>query len=303
MKIALIKENTRVLAVTMIAAVALSGCATVKMHPDFSERHAKMRHIAMMPVDAEAYEITFNAGEKPLADLQALMKKKSAENIESILKGKGYEVVNVDISQEQLDKNPRLKEVWFDIQTLYREAVKDIQKGKKKEFTYDVGAGPNYFAENHQANVILLTRQRGTKLSDGMIAAQMASTIASIATTILVGVPAGGGAMPWHTLQSEIAIVDAESGDILWYNLGITTENYTKPEDTKVVANHVKQILTPLPDSKFKSQVKPSAVPAKTSGTEAKEKTAQPAIQTEAVARAVAETAPPVKPTNFGPKK
>ena len=257
------------LAPLLACALFLGGCATtVKVHPDFAKRHEHMQRIAVMPPDVEAYEITFNAGPKPLADLKELVESKSLQNINTAFKQKGYEVTNVAITSDKLEKDPQLKEAWFDIQTLYKQALKDIQANKKTSFTYEIGSGPNYFADKEKVNAIILTRQSGTKLSQGMIGAQLAQNIASIATSLLVGVSAGGGGQPWWTLDTQIAVVDAESGDILWYNLDRTIDDYTKPKDEKVIHDHINKILGLFPDSKFKKkETDTSKTPANTKTT------------------------------------
>lgn len=246
-------DSARFVALVLFAPMMLTGCATFKAHPGFSMRHETMKDIAVMAPDVQAYEVTFNAGNQPLAELQELVKTKSASNIEELLKDKGYKVTGVQITTDQLEKNAALKEAWFDIQTLHNQALDDIKKNKKKEFTYEIGSGPNYFAENHKADVIVLTRQTATKLSQGMINSQIASMAASAVTIALVGVAVGGNAQPWFSLNTEIAFVDTASGDILWYNLETTTEDYTKSDEkNKVIFNHLQRILKPFPDSKFK---------------------------------------------------
>lgn len=240
----------------IVSSLFLGGCATVKVHPDFKKRHETMRKVALLPPDVEVYEITFNAGNKPLADVKETVETKSAKNIDDAFKGKGYDVSTMAVDPEKLEADPKLKEAWFDIQTLYKQAVNEIKANKKTSFTYEIGSGPNYFAEQHQANVIVLTRQTGTRLSQGMNAAQLVRNVASIATQLLVGVSAGGSAQPPFTLETEIAVIDTESGDILWYNLERSTEDYTKPKDEKVIANHIKRILALFPDSKFKPAAK-----------------------------------------------
>jgi len=233
-------------------ALLLTGCATVKTHPEFMDRHPNMLRLAVLPPDTEAMEITFNAGNKPLADLKELVQTKSAESIETALKNKGYDVTPIKIMGSDLNEDSALRQAVFDMQTLYKQAIVDIQKNKKKQFTYDIGSSANYFAEKHSVNAIVLTRQVATRLSDGVIAAQLASSIASAVTIALVGVSAGGGVQPHQQLTTEIAIIDADLGDILWYHLGMTTENFTKPENSKPIQKAIDLILKPLPDSKSK---------------------------------------------------
>jgi hypothetical protein len=246
----------RVVAISLIALTAITtGCATVKTHPEFNERHANIRSMAVLPPDTQAFEITFNAGNKPLKELEELVKGRTAEAISKALKDKGYEVVDVKIQQKDIDSNSALKEAFFEIQTLYKKATEEIAKNKKKQFTYDVGSSPNYFSEKYNVNTIVITRQVASKLSSGNVAAQVVSTTASIITAALVGVSVGGGMTPPYTLATEIAIVDADLGDVLWYHLAQTNENYTNEKDPKPITKLVETILKPLPPSKFKSSV------------------------------------------------
>lgn len=245
-------------ATLLICLPALTGCATVKTHPEFNERHASIKRLAILPPDTQVFEVTFNAGNKPLADIAGIVKKHAMPALSKSLKAKGYEVVEVSIEQKDLDADAALREAFFNIQALYKKATEEIAKGKKKTFTYDVGSSPNYFAEKHNVNALVITRQVGSKLSDGTVAGQVVSTAASVITTVLLGVSAGGGIQPRHTLATEIAIVDADLGDILWYHLGQTNENFTKQDDPKPSERLIDTILKPLPLSKFQDAKKTS---------------------------------------------
>ena len=246
------------IALFLIMPLAITGCATTsKIHPDFAKRHEHMQNIALLPSNIEVYEVTFNAGNKPLSELQEYVDAKSSASAAETFEEKGYQITKV--KQSDIDNDPKIKEAWFNIQTLYKQALQDIAKNKKPNFTYEVGSGPNVFADKYQAHAIILMRQTGTKLSQGVINAQLVQNMASIATTLLVGVPAGGGVQPWWTLTTEIAVVDAESGDILWYNLGLTTDDYTDKKKEQLIPKHVKDVLKMFPDSKFKKPEPPQS--------------------------------------------
>lgn len=258
-------------ALSLIASVtAVTGCATVKTHPEFADRHAQMKKIAVLPPDTQVYEVTFNAGNKPLADLTEIAKKHTAGALAKTLETKGYEVTPISVEQKDLDADPALKEAIFNIHALYKKATEDITKNKKPSFTYDIGSSPNYFAEKNGVNALIVTRQVGNKLSDGTVAAQAISTTASVVTTVLLGVSAGGGMSQRYTLLTEIAVVDADLGDILWYHLGQTNENYTKVDDPKPIEKSIDAILKVFPDSKFKKpgalKAAPPKAPADTAG-------------------------------------
>ncbi|MBI2094707.1 MAG: hypothetical protein HYT89_00885 [Candidatus Omnitrophica bacterium] len=242
--------------VVLSVSVFLSGCASVKIHPEFNERHPRMKNLVLLPPDVRAYEITFNAGSKPLDELTASMEKLSAETVKTVVEEKGYELTPLSLSQKDLDSNPGLKDAFFELKTLYDQAIKDMQAGKKKSFTYDVGASGNYFAEKHGANAILYVREVGSRLSSGMTGAKVASATLSIATALLTGVAIGGPGQPQYGLLVETAVIDADLGDILWYNIKEAHDNFTNPADQKTLTKFVKDVLKPLPDSKFK-QPKP----------------------------------------------
>ena len=237
-----------ILAFMMVLTV--SGCATVKTSPEFMERQAKIQRMAVLPPDVQAYEVTFNAGNKPLPELQEIVKNHTASSLITTLQSKGYEVSNAQISQKDIDSDPALRNALFEIQTLYKKATEDIAKGKKSQFTYDIGSAPNYFADRYQVNVLVLTRQVASKPSGGVTAAEILTTTASIVTTALLGVSAGGGFTAPQTLVTEIAVIDADLGDILWYNLGQTTENFTKADNPKPIDKLVNQILSSFPKRK-----------------------------------------------------
>ncbi|MCG3177189.1 MAG: hypothetical protein MOGMAGMI_02157 [Candidatus Omnitrophica bacterium] len=243
-------------ALSVCILLTQSGCATVKVHPEFNDRHATMQRIAVLPPDTQVYEVTFNAGNKPLPELTEIARKHTSGALTKTLETKGYDVVALSVEQKDLDNDPALKEAIFNIQTLYKQATEDIAKNKKPSFTYDLGSSANYFAERDKVNALIITRQVGNRLSDGSIAADVASTTASIVTAALLGVSAGGGMRSKYTLLTEIAVVDADLGDILWYHLGQTNENFTKAEDPKPIEKIIETIMGAFPASKVRPPAK-----------------------------------------------
>ena len=247
-------HSFKLTAVLLCASVALSGCATtVKVHPEFNERHEKMKKLVLLPPDAKAYEITFNAGNKPLADLMESMKTTSAEAVKASMEEKGYEVTPLALNQKDLDSNPVLKDAFFELKKLYDQAIADMRANKKNSFTYDVGSSGNYFAEKHGANAIVYVRESGSHLSSGETAAQVASVALGIATVLLTGVAISRPVQPQFSFMVEVAVIDADLGDILWYNVKASNDNFTNPADKKTVTKFVNDTVSAFPDSKFKA--------------------------------------------------
>lgn len=247
--------------------IATTGCSTVKVHPEFDERHKSMKHITLLPPDVQAYEVTFNAGNKPLKDLMESMKAETAATMEKVMKQKGYRVTSLPLKQEDLDANPELKSAFFELNKLYQQAIKDMNAGKKKEFTYSVGSAGNYFAEKYNANAIVVVRETGSRLSGGMTGAKVAEATLSIVAAALTGVAVSAPGQPLYSLTVETAVIDADLGDVLWYNLKAANDNFTNPGTPNTVIKFVQDTIAPFPDSKFKSQMPVEEVSAKPAGS------------------------------------
>ena len=258
------------IAVLVAISFGLSGCATVKTHREFNDRHAHMQKVVMLPSDVQGYEVTFNAGSKPLADLSESMKTTSTESLKTALEQKGYEVTSLTLRQEDLDADPALKDAYFEVKKLYEQAIADMKAMKKRDFAFDVGSAGNYFAEKYGANAIVYLRGNGSRLSSGMTAAKVAEATATLAVTLLTGVAVGGFGQPLYSLSVDTAVIDADLGNILWYNSKEARDNFTNPGDKKTVAKFVKDTIQPLPDSKFKKPAEKKAAGTKAEPVESK---------------------------------
>ena len=99
-----------------------------------------------MPPKVEAYVLTFQGDKKMLSELVPVMEKTTMEQIEKIFSEKGYAVNKLDLSEDNLSKNPDLRTSLFHINELFEKQLQDIQKRKKSKFTYSVEADANTFA-------------------------------------------------------------------------------------------------------------------------------------------------------------
>ena len=206
--------NTRT-AVSILACaslIGLSGCATVQTHPDFAARQKDIHTIQLVPPDIDAYEITFNAGNQPLPMAIDAIQGASYDQTQQLIESKGYNFVAV--SPSDVSANPALKSALFEMQSLYKKALEDIAHGKQKQFTYTVGSSPNAFADFKAAEAVILIKATAWKKSKG-------ETAANVMEAIGVGVATLGMYTPqvtFHDAGMQIAVVDANLGDILWYN-------------------------------------------------------------------------------------
>lgn len=177
------KPHYLVVGFMLCGILAVSGCTTIKKHPDFEQRHKSLKDVAIVMPDTDAFEVTFNADDQPLPETRDLIQGVSMDKLQDIFVQKGYEVKPVVYTVSDLDSDPGLRDAVFNLNEMYRRAILDIQKNKQKTFTYDISSSANYFADKHQVNALVLTRQVAKQLSDGVITAQTAQNTAAIATS------------------------------------------------------------------------------------------------------------------------
>lgn len=238
------------LAISIVFALNISGCATYQVHPEFKERQKKIKTVSIMPPKVEAYILNFQGDKKMLSELVPIMSKTTIEQLEKVFSDKGYVVNKLDLSEENLIKNPDLRTSLFHINELFEKQLQDIQKRKKSKFTYGVDAEANIFANAANTDVLIFTKEDGIKKSAGEIAKDVAKGLMVTAACLLVGaiyIPVPQTAVT----VVQVAVVDGNDGAILWYNNNVATPNYD-PENQKQLAVLVRSLIAPFPDSAFK---------------------------------------------------
>ncbi|GEM_PF-6682119 len=245
-------ERVVALAVIAVFALNISGCATYQVHPEFKERQKKIKSVAVMPPKVEAYILNFQGDKKMLSELVPVMAKTTMEQLEKVFSAKGYEINKLDLSEENLTKNPDLRTSLFHINELFEKQLQDIQKRKKSKFTYGVDAEANTFANLANSDVLIFTKEDGIKKSAGEVAKDVAKGLMITAACLLVGaiyIPVPQTAVT----VVQVAVVDGNDGAILWYNNNIATPNYD-PENQKQLTVLIKSLISPFPDSAFKTK-------------------------------------------------
>ena len=190
-----------------------SGCATVyrPIHPAFKERQKLIQKVAVIPPEVSVVKVTFKGDEEPMYDLIGIVGKQSKEEIEEAFRKKGYEIRPVDLSEEELNKNPNLRSDLFRLRELYTKTLEDISKRKQKEFIYSIGPHINRFADLSGADVVVLVRIDAFKKTRGEITKDFFKSI-------LVAV-SGVQVHYFHdAVLIQLAVVDGNTGEILWLN-------------------------------------------------------------------------------------
>ncbi len=132
---------------------------------------------------------------------------------------KGYKYKNIDFDS-YIKKHPDLRFQMEklrqasnkELNVMYRELVMDVEKANK--FTNSVGSLANVFAEHSDADLVLFIAYQGFKKSTGMMAKDIFANSLFYALTGSINMqPSQGGSF-------AIALIDGNSGEILWTNVG-----------------------------------------------------------------------------------
>lgn len=254
-------SNRKVTALVIMGAFILNlcGCATpYNTHPEFKERHKSIRSAAIMPPEVDAYVLTFKGDKQRLHDVIPLMEKTTVEQIKEVLSEKGYEIKELDLSEESLERNPELRTSLFNVRKVFEKALADITKRKQRKFTYSVGSDVNIFADRADCDILVFVKEEGVKKSAGEVAKDVAKGAVLSAACLLVGAIYIPIPQLFATLV-HIAIVDSNDGAILWYSNNSYNVNWN-PENQTQIARLVKSLIKRFPDSVFKDEIEKGTV-------------------------------------------
>lgn len=243
-------------AITLIC-ILTSGCATTtfKAHPFLDERIKPVRTIAVMPMDIEVYKITAG-GVKELIDeyIQetknnikvALDNELTVENSYRLLYLPDIEKIS-DYQKKAFFRSGLALYAALDTSIIahtyppnmeYIIPGSGIFKDKLKNFDYTFGSNLSEINSYIDNDVLLFVRGGDYLSSGGRIAFQIWATI------ITLGGYTPTRAGPPHL---SIALVDAKTGDILWYNFYCPQRGYNF-RNQESVKDFVKVLLRGFPN-------------------------------------------------------
>jgi hypothetical protein len=243
------KANHRLLCKFLIVVfiISSSGCASYRVHPEFKERHKNIRSVAVMPPDIEVYKLTFKGDKEPMYEVIAVATKQSKDEIEKIFNDKGYQVQELNLSEEKLKDEPDLRSALFNIRELYKKTLGDIAKRKQKKFTYSLGSDINQFADLANSDILVMMKAEGFKKTGGEIAKDIIKSTLIFAATL-------GSVFVHYTPSAAViylAVIDGNTGDILWFNNNQANPNIDMAKE-KHIRVTLKRLLKAFPDSAYK---------------------------------------------------
>jgi len=240
----------KMLAVVLLAAFSLNGTGCVKsymMHPEFKTRHKDIFSASIVTPEVDAYMLTFKGDKKQLKDVAAIMEQTTIWEMKRVLRKKGYEVKDLDLSEKKLKKDPEMRTTLFNVRKLFNKSIGDIAMRKNKDHAYSIGPDVNVFAEEADCDILIFVKEEGMKKSAGENARGMAKTFLVSAASAIVGfgiIPVG---IPNGTVV-HIAVVDANDGAILWYANNVTAVEYD-PASRNQMSMLIKSLMGQFPKS------------------------------------------------------
>lgn len=246
---------------SLLLLVTVAGCSTIKKHPDFMERHERIKTVSLMPPDVEVYKIVFKGDDEIMHDLIPVTKGYAVDAIQNIFAEKGYDVQEVSFSDEFLMANPDIQQSWAMAQDAFRKFLDEIgnKKKRKKEFKYNFGAGDiNQLSGYLNSDVLIFVKNSAYKKSAG-------ERVKDFAKSVLIGVALLGAATvryPGNAATYYIAIVEGETGDVLWYNYNPQGRDINVEKESNV-KRILKRILGKFPKVKgYVKKMKGKILPA-----------------------------------------
>jgi len=225
-----------------VFAIYSCGCATYLVHPEFKERYKLIKTFSVMPPEVIVYKITFKGDNLLMYDLIPIVAQNTIEEIKDILTKKGYEYKELKLDSDFLEKNPEIKTALFNVRQLFNKAINDIEMRKKKRFEYTLGSDINLFTDLSGSDILIFVKEEGFKKSGGEIAKDIAKSllisIATLGSVFVVYYPSA--------TVIKIAVVDGNTGEILWYNHNIGNHNFDCANEKALKAS-VRSVLRPFP--------------------------------------------------------
>lgn len=204
--------------VSLLLVLLVAGCVSLpyRAHPQFEERAPAVKAVTLIPADVKVYKLTAG-GVTELIDkwsdtargniMEAISKKLGEEQVFALgtLDPEG----SPDAARELEEVRPLFEALTSSVLThTYQQET--VFRTKKERFEYSLGPLPT-LAEATESDALLFVYARDYVSTGGRIALNVFGVLVGLATGVFV-IPGGG------PTAIVTALVDARSGDVLWFN-------------------------------------------------------------------------------------
>ncbi|GEM_PF-4999771 len=199
--------------------VLVSGCGTIRKHPDFNTRAPEIRKVAVMPPQIVIERVAFKGNNELLYDEMQAAEKKVRADLENEFQKRQYAVNAFEINESLKAQDPEVGTEWGKLKEKYAHLVADFcnqfaAKMKYKDFRLSLGSDVNSFADRTGADVLIFSTGSGFVNSGG-------ENTKNFTKSLLIGVLSGGRMIPIYNTHGgtiHVSVVDGDNGEILWHN-------------------------------------------------------------------------------------
>lgn len=195
-----------------LALGLLTGCEAHHSlaRPRFEERARLIKTVVLMPPDVKIYRVTVGGSVELVGELSEEAKKNLAAAVKSVLEEKG-----VGVREFSPGEDPKLKEEHEDLRPLFAAvstAIGSVPTEMSNEFRYSLGPLPE-LARMAEAGALLFVYGVDQVATGGRTAFRILTAVALIHPFFVI--PA---MLPGEKGNLMAALVDAQTGDLLWFS-------------------------------------------------------------------------------------
>lgn len=215
----------------------LAGCATPmaphRAHPQLEDKARAIKTVALMPPDVKVYQLSAGNVRELMDEWSERGKRNVADGVAAALAEAG----GFAVKEFTPGDDPALREEYEDVRALFAAVAGSIVQhtylpalaipDKRDNFRYSLGP------------LRELARAAGADALLFVSGVDDISTAGRVATQVIGAV--FGVAIPSGRTRLAGALVEAESGDVLWFNIAVSQgeDNFRKPSDAASLAREV----------------------------------------------------------------
>lgn len=208
--------------ISWVLIVLLVGCAArnpyLRQHSDIDAHCDEIKNIAIFPPNVKIFEIAFGKQPQLLAEEMEQTTKDLVKLIAEELSKRGFNTTPFYQGQtSQSDSEKIFQE--FEIEKLYinlsEELAKSTTTSQKKQFECLLGDEVKSIISSTNSDALFLAMFKGYSRTAGSISADITGKVMIAIITVGLIIPPKA---PSGYEELQAALVDAKTGDVLWFN-------------------------------------------------------------------------------------
>jgi len=222
-----------------VCAFALTGCATAnftKTNYNYPDKIAGIKKVAVMPIDFKVFQISAGGVTEEMDEWSKEAKDFIKQALKDSLGGRDLQLSFI----EEKDFDGPQKDIWFAQKGMYGAVISSALthaypgmntfEDKANHFDYTLGEEFQQLSQKIDADALLFIQGFDTRLTTGKV----------VMDALWAGI---GGVYMIYFDPMNMALIDPETGDVLWMKLKDSTQgmNFAKKTDVDKVVKWFSQ--------------------------------------------------------------